>query len=58
MSSIYYTPLILSELYQIPLSTVWKWIREGQFKGAIKIGKFYRIPHDARIDFEKRHRVA
>ncbi len=55
MTSTFYTPDALSQLYQIPKTTVWKMIREGEFKGVLKVGRHYRIPYEARIEFERRH---
>ena len=56
MSNTFYTPEVLSQLYQIPKTTIWKMIREGQFKGVLKLGRHYRIPHQAKMDFEQKHR--
>jgi len=53
----YYTPATLAELYQLPKTTIWKMLRQGKFKGVLKVGKHYRIPHEARVEFEKKHRV-
>ena len=55
MTSTFYTPEVLAQLYQIPKTTIWKMIREGQFKGVLKVGRHYRIPHESRIEFEKKH---
>ena len=57
MVSSFYTPATLAEYYQIPKTTIWKMIRQGKFKGVMKIGRHYRIPHDSRLEFEKKHRV-
>ena len=55
MSGSFYRPEVLAKLYDIPVTTIWKMIRQGKFKGALKVGKHYRIPHQSRIDFEKKH---
>ena len=55
MTSTFYTPEVLSKLYQIPKTTIWKMIREGQFKGVLKVGRHYRIPYEARAEFERKH---
>lgn len=57
MPSSYYTPATLALLYQLPKTTIWKMIREGQFKGVIKVGRHYRIPSQSREEFERKHRV-
>ena len=57
MANSFYSPKTLAELYQIPLATVWKHIRRGEFKGAVRIGKHYRIPTEARLEYERKHRV-
>ena len=57
MSATFFKPETLAEVYQIPLSTIWQWLRQGKFRGAIKIGKRYRIPYSSKEDFEKRHQV-
>lgn len=56
MISTFYTPEVLAQLYQIPKTTVWKMIREGEFRGVLKVGKHYRVPHESRLEFERRHR--
>lgn len=58
MPSSYYTPETLSQLYQLPKTTIWKMIREKKFKGVLKVGKHYRIPFQSREDFEKRHKIS
>ncbi len=55
MASSFYSPATLAQLYQLPKTTIWKMIRQKKFKGVIKIGKHYRIPHDSKVEFEKIH---
>lgn len=55
MVTSFYTPSTLAEYYQLPKTTIWKMIREGEFKGVLKLGKHYRIPHESRLEFEKKH---
>lgn len=57
MPSSYYTPETLAQLYQLPKSTIWKWIREKKLKDVIKIGKHYRIPCSSREEFERKHKI-
>jgi excisionase family DNA binding protein len=38
----FYTPQEVAQKLKIDLSTVYRWIREGQLK-AVKIGHFWRI---------------
>ena len=56
MQLTWYSPKTLSDLWQIPRTTVWEMIRRGDFKDVMKVGKHYRISHEARLDFEKRHK--
>ena len=56
IASTYFTPGGLAELYQVPKTTIWKWVREGAFRGTLKLGKHYRISNDARIQFERERR--
>jgi len=57
MYSTFYTPATFAEIYQVPIVTVWRWIREGKIEGVIRIGKHYRISHESRMKFEKAHLV-
>lgn len=57
MSAAFFKAETLADLYQIPRRTIWQYLRQGEFKGALKIGKTYRIPNEAKIEFEKRHLV-
>jgi len=57
MNSNYFTPQGLADLYGIPKTTIWKWIREGEFRGALKMRKHYRISNESRLEFEKKHEV-
>jgi len=56
MSVTFYSPKTLAKLYDVPKPTIWKWIRRGDFKDVLRIGKHLRISHEARIDFEKRNK--
>lgn len=58
ITSNYFTPEGLAELYQVPKTTIWKWIRQGDFKGALRIGKHIRIPDQARYEFERKHQTS
>ncbi len=51
----YYSPKNLSEIYGIPLVTVRQWIRRGDFKDVMKVGKHLRVPHLANIEFDRKH---
>lgn len=57
MSATFFKPDDLAALYKIPLTTMWKYLRQGKFKGAIRIGRTYRIPYEAKVEFEKNHRI-
>lgn len=47
-----YTCVEISERYQVPIATVWLWIRKKKLS-AIKIGKEYRVTEDDILLFEK-----
>lgn len=51
-----YTCAELSDYYQVPLRTVWFWIRSKKIS-AIKIGKEYRIPEEAIKEFEAENKT-
>jgi len=55
MSSAYYSTESLSQLWDVPRNTIRMWIRRGDFKGVLKFGKHIRIPHESRVEFERKH---
>jgi excisionase family DNA binding protein len=57
MNVTFFKPETLAEIWQIPVSTVWKFIREGKIKGVVRMGNRYRIPYESKVEFEERYCV-
>lgn len=51
-----YTCTDISMRYEVPIETVWLWIRKRQLP-AMKIGKTYRIKEQDIVDFENMRRT-
>ena len=49
----FFKPETLAEVWQVPQETIWKLIRAGKLK-AIKLGRLYRIPLEAKLEYEER----
>ncbi len=47
-----YTCEQVAERYSVPISTVWRWIRDKKLS-AVKVGRCYRVKETALAEFEK-----
>ena len=47
---------VVAKRYSVEVATIWRWIREKKLP-AIKIGKNYRLPRAALLDFEAENRI-
>lgn len=52
----FFKPETLAEVWQVPKSTIWKLIRDGKLK-AMRLGRLYRVPEEAKVEFEERYCV-
>jgi len=44
------TPNEVAEFLKVPVTTIWRWCREGTLP-AVKIGKYWRIPQNDLNEF-------